>query len=372
MALPVKQQITFWAAFCVVFFLLLWALGHILLPFVLGAAVAYILDPLADRLERRGFKRIWATVVIFALAILVFLLGLVVVLPMLIGQIIALVNAAPELYETFRAQIVEWFPTIINEDSAARAAIADVWEAARAQAGTVISTVLSSAGAALNTIVVLVISPVVAFYLLLDWDRMISRIDDLLPRDHAPVIRQLATQMDATLASFVRGQGTVCLILGGFYAFALMLVGLQFGLVVGIIAGILTFIPYIGALVGGALAIGLALFQFWAHSEAVDGATIQVATDWLSIGLVVAIFAIGQVVEGNVLTPNLVGSSIGLHPVWLLFALSAFGTIFGFVGMLIAVPVAAIIGVLVRYAGDQYRGGLLYKGLSSQAPDDDG
>jgi predicted PurR-regulated permease PerM len=204
-----------------------------------------------------------------------------------------------------------------------------------------------------NVIVFLVVVPVVAFYMLMDWDHMVARIDHLLPRDHAPVIRRLAGEIDRTLASFVRGQGTVCLILGTFYAVALMVVGLQFGLVVGLIAGLLTFIPYVGALVGGALSVGLALFQFWG--------------DWWLIVAVAAIFQVGQMVEGNILTPKLVGSSVGLHPVTLIFALSAFGTLFGFVGMLVAVPVAAAIGVLVRFALEQYQQGLLYRGIAGRA-----
>jgi predicted PurR-regulated permease PerM len=188
--------------------------------------------------------------------------------------------------------------------------------------------------------------------MLLDWDRMIARIDALLPRDHAPVIRRLASEIDQTLAAFIRGMGTVCLILGTYYAVALMLVGLQFGLVVGFIAGLVTFIPYLGALIGGALAIGLALFQFWG--------------DWLSIGLVAGIFVVGQVIEGNILTPKLVGGSVGLHPVWLLLALSVFGALFGFVGMLVAVPVAAALGVVARFGVDQYLDSRLYRGLSER------
>jgi predicted PurR-regulated permease PerM len=171
-----------------------------------------------------------------------------------------------------------------------------------------------------------------------------------LPRDHAPTIRRLAADIDKTLASFVRGMGTVCLILGTYYAVSLMIVGLNFGLVVGFIAGLVTFIPYLGALIGGAFAIGLALFQFWG--------------DWLQVGLVAAIFAIGQMIEGNVLTPKLVGKSVGLHPVWLLLALSVFGALFGFVGMLVAVPVAASIGVLARFVTGQYMSSTLYKGRS--------
>ena len=211
-----------------------------------------------------------------------------------------------------------------------------------------VETVLTSVGSLVNVVVLLVIVPVVAFYLLYDWDRMIAEIDRLLPREHAPVIRRLAREIDQTLASFIRGMGTVCLILGTYYAVALMLVGLQFGLVVGAFAGLVTFIPYVGAILGGALAIGLALFQFWG--------------DWLSIGLVAGIFVLGQVVEGNILTPKLVGESVGLHPVWLIFALSVFGALFGFVGMLVAVPVAAAIGVLARFGVQQYMDSALYTG----------
>jgi predicted PurR-regulated permease PerM len=208
----------------------------------------------------------------------------------------------------------------------------------------------------LNILLLFVIVPVVAVYLLLDWDRMVAQIDSLLPRDHAPVIRRLARDIDKTLASFIRGMGTVCLILGAYYAIALMLVGLQFGLVVGFIAGLVTFIPYLGAVLGGVLAIGLALFQFWG--------------DWVSIGLVAAIFVLGQMLEGNFLTPKLVGNSVGLHPVWLILALSVFGSLFGFVGMLAAVPIAAALGVVARFATEQYRESVLYKGVDQTTLDE--
>jgi predicted PurR-regulated permease PerM len=171
------------------------------------------------------------------------------------------------------------------------------------------------------------------------------------------VIRRLATEINEALSAFVRGQLTVCFLLGSFYSAALMLAGLQFGLLVGAIAGAITFIPYVGSLVGGALAIGLALFQFWG--------------DWLSIGIIAAIFGIGQFLEGNVLTPKLVGKSVGLHPVWLMFALSAFGSLFGFVGMLVAVPIAAALGVLTRFAIAQYQGSLLYTGIAGRIPEDE-
>jgi len=200
----------------------------------------------------------------------------------------------------------------------------------------------------INVVALMVIVPVVAFYLLLDWDNMVAAVDRLLPRDYAPRIRFLASEIDKTLAAFIRGMGSVCMMLGIYYAVALMMVGLQFGLVVGFVAGALTFIPYVGALIGGALAIGLGLFQFWG--------------DWVSLGLVAAIFVFGQVIEGNVLTPKLVGSSVGLHPVWLIFALSVFGSLFGFVGMLVAVPLAAAIGVLARFMIGQYTDSKLYTG----------
>jgi len=202
-----------------------------------------------------------------------------------------------------------------------------------------------------NFVVFIVVVPVVAFYMLLDWDRMVAKVDGWLPRDHAPQIRAIARQIDKVLSGFVRGQVSVCLILGSFYAIALMLAGLNFGLIAGAIAGGLTFIPYVGAVIGGVLSIGLALYQFWG--------------DWMSIGIVAGIFVAGQFLEGNVITPRLVGSSVGLHPLWLIFALSAFGTLFGFVGMLVAVPVAAVIGVLARFALDRYLEGRLYRGLEA-------
>jgi predicted PurR-regulated permease PerM len=170
-------------------------------------------------------------------------------------------------------------------------------------------------------------------------------------------VRHLAREIDRVLSAFVRGQLSVCLVLGIYYSTALMLAGLQFGLVVGALAGTITFIPYIGAIIGGALAIGLALFQFWG--------------DWISIGIIAAIFGLGQFLEGNVLTPKMVGKSVGLHPVWLLFALSAFGTLFGFVGMLVAVPVAASLGVLMRFGMGQYQDSLLYRGIAGRIPEDE-
>ncbi|GAB5449231.1 AI-2E family transporter [Gymnodinialimonas sp.] len=352
MALPARQQALYWSLAAAVFLLLLWVLGSVIMPFIVGGAIAYFLDPVADRLERLGCSRAVATSLIFVMLILVVVIFAFMVIPVLIQQTSGLIEAAPGIFENLRVFLLERFPDAFDEGSPVQESLANLGATIQSRGAELLQTVLSSAAGVVNVIVFLVVAPVVAFYMLLDWDRMVARIDQLLPRDHAPVIRKLAHQIDRTLASFVRGQGTVCLILGTFYAVALMIVGLQFGLVVGLIAGLLTFIPYVGALVGGALAIGLALFQFWG--------------DWWSIVIVALIFQAGQVAEGNVLTPKLVGSSVGLHPVWLIFALSAFGTVFGFVGMLVAVPVAAVIGVLVRYFVEQYQGGLLYQGVAAQ------
>ncbi len=354
MALPVRQQLMYWGIATAVFLLLLWTLGQVILPFVVGGAIAYFLDPVADRLERMGCSRAISTIIIFVFLIMIVVLVALIVIPLLVQQTTGLVQSAPALFEQLRTVLTERFPSLMEEGSPIRQSLVSLGETIQARGGELLQTALSSAASVVNLLVFLVIVPVVAFYMLLDWDRMVARVDELLPRDHQPVIRRLASEIDRTLASFVRGQGTVCLILGTFYAVALMVVGLQFGLVAGLIAGLLTFIPYVGALVGGALSVGLALFQFWG--------------EWWMILIVAAIFQVGQLVEGNILTPNLVGSSVGLHPVWLLFALSAFGAVFGFVGLLVAVPVAAAIGVLVRFALEQYRMGLLYQGVSGRTP----
>ncbi|WJY21813.1 AI-2E family transporter [Fontisubflavum oceani] len=355
MALPVRQQLIYWGIAFAVFLLILWALGDVILPFVVGGAVAYFLDPVADWLEAKGLKRIWATVLISLMALLAVVIAALIVVPLLISQLTGLISAAPDLFIQLRDFLITQFPQLMDESSPLRGSLVAIGETIQSRGGELLNGVLSSAMSVINVIVFIVVVPVVSFYLLWDWDRMVARIDDLLPRDHRPVIRRLASEIDQTLASFVRGQGTVCLILGTFYAVALMIIGLQFGVVVGFIAGLISFIPYIGALFGGVLAVGLALFQFWG--------------EWWWIVAVAAIFQVGQVVEGNILTPNLVGGSVGLHPVWLIFALSAFGAVFGFVGLLVAVPVAAVIGVLVRYGVEQYKQSLLYQGLGETKDD---
>lgn len=357
MTLPVRDQLKYWGLLAFVFLLMLYTLGNVILPFIVGGALAYFLDPIADKLEAAGLSRIAATAVIAVGMLLLGVLLILAVIPTLINQLTALVNSAPEIFHKLQAFLIERFPSLTDETSTIRQSLTKIGASIQARGGELANTLIGSALGVLSAVLFIVVVPVVAVYMLLDWDKMIARIDAMLPRDHAPVVRQLAAEIDRVLAAFVRGQLSVCLALGTFYSVALMLAGLQFGLIVGAIAGAITFIPYVGAMVGGALAIGLALFQFWG--------------DWLSIGVVAGIFAIGQFLEGNVITPRFVGKSVGLHPVWLLFALSAFGSLFGFVGMLVAVPVAASLGVLARFGIGQYQNSRLYKGELGQISRED-
>lgn len=353
MALPIREQIRYWGVAALVFLVLFWFLGDILLPFLMGGAIAYFLDPLADRLERAGLSRVAATTLISLVALVLVILLVLAVIPTLVNQLTALIDATPDIAKRLQGFLLDRFPELADSTSTIRQTLAEIGLAIQSRAAQLAQGVLSSALGVISIVLFIVVVPVVAFYLLLDWDEMIARIDAMLPRDHAPTIRRLAGEIDTVLAGFVRGQVSVCLALGTFYAVALMAAGLQFGLVVGAIAGAITFIPYVGSIIGGTLAVGLALVQFWG--------------DWVQIGIIAAIFAVGQFIEGNILTPKLVGKSVGLHPVWLLFALSAFGSVFGFVGMLIAVPVAASIGVLTRFAVEQYRASLLYRGAEGLA-----
>jgi predicted PurR-regulated permease PerM len=293
--------------------------------------------------------------VITLCGILIFVVATLLIIPTMIRQTTALVEVAPDLARRLEGFLTTNFPSLMEEGSALRQSIASLGKMVSERGGEVVNGILSTAFSLINVVLLLVIVPVVAVYMLLDWDNMVARIDAMVPRDHVKVIRRLAREIDHTLAAFIRGQGTVCLILGTFYAVALMLTGLQFGLVIGALAGLLVFIPYLGAIIGGVLSVGLALYQFWG--------------EWYMIAIVAGIFVFGQFIEGNFLTPKLVGSSIGLHPVWLIFALSAFGALFGFVGLLVAVPVAAAIGVIARFVIERYTDSRLYQGTDSPPND---
>ncbi len=351
MPLPVGTQLKYWGIAAAGFLVLLWLLGDVMLPFLIGAAAAYFLNPVVERLVRLGLSRVLATVVItLAMGGVVVAAGFIVI-PTVMGQAVALFNAAPEGIQQLHRFLEARFPDTLDADGYLRDALRALGETIQSRGLELVERLLGTARGVIGVVMLLVIVPVVAFYLLMDWPRLVARIDDLLPRQHAPVIRQLAHDIDRAVAGFVRGQLTVCLTLATYYATALVLVGLEYGLVVGVVTGLISFIPFIGAITGFTLSIGLALFQFWGMP--------------LMIGLVVAVFALGQFLEGNVLVPRLVGRSVGLHPVWLLFALSAFGSLFGFAGLMVAVPVAAALGVLVRFGIGRYQASALFEGTEA-------
>lgn len=348
MRITVQKQILWWGGSATVLLLTMWLLGQAILPFILGAGVAYLLDPVADRLERTGLTRTMSVVMISVAVLVLFAVTILLVMPIMLRQAGALIQIAPEMFDKAYLFLSARFPDLLPEGGTLGAALTEVSSAMGDRWSSVAQALITSVGGVISSIALLVIVPVVAFYLLLDWDRMVAEIDRLLPREHAPTLRHLATEIDEALSGFLRGQGVVIMILGTWYAIALALVGLPFGFFIGIMAAVLSFIPYVGTLIGGATAIGVALFSFWG--------------DPLWIGAVIAIFVAGQVVEGNYLQPKIVGGHVGLHPVWLLLALSVFGSLFGFVGMVMAVPLAAALGVLARFMLQRYRESALYTG----------
>lgn len=348
MAVSPRRQLQFWGIALSILVLVLWLLGSTLLPFLMGAAIAYFLDPLVDRLQRLGLNRAVATAVIALTVVILFVVVLVVAVPALVWQVQGLAAAMPDYMSQLISLLGRRFPDVFGENSRLWRNLTDFETMMRDGGMTVANQLLVGSLKVLDFVILIVVTPVVAFYLLLDWDRLLARLNSILPREHALTIRRLGREVDVVLAGFVRGQLTVCLILGTFYAIGLALIGLQFGVLVGLMAGLLSFIPYIGSIVGMVLSIGIALFQFWG--------------DWTWVVATAAVFFTGQFIEGNILAPALIGKSVGLHPVWLMLALSVFGALFGFTGLLVAVPVAAALGVVGRFMIDQYLSSPLYTG----------
>ena len=354
-----RVQAAFWLGALIILLLFLWVFSGILLPFIMGMALAYLLDPVADVLERSGMNRFWATIAILILSVLVFTLVGLTVVPLLVTQLAGFLEDLPSYAAQLQALGNRFLNTEIGSYLGSReeGSGAEQWlSQAASWLATFLSSVWAGGRALLSAVSLVVVTPVVAFYLLYDWDRMLARVDGLLPRQHADTIRELGRDMDKAIAGFIRGQGAVCLILGLFYAVSLSVVGLNFGFLIGSVAGVISFVPYVGSIVGFFLSVGVASVQFW--------------PDWIWILVVAGIFGVGQFIEGNILQPRLVGSSIGVHPVWLMFALFAFGSLFGFVGVLIAVPVTAGIGVLVRFAVGRYQQSGLYLERADKPPDD--
>ena len=323
-----------------------------LLPFVTAMAVAYLLDPVADRLERRGLPRTLASLLIIFVFIIALAAILVVLVPILVDQVTDLVARAPGYIDSLRKEATPILRKIRASLTPGQAAQIDA--AIKSHAGdvvgwigTIVSGILSGGAALVGIIGLFFIVPVVAFYMIRDWDRFVAHVDSLLPQENATTIRTLAREIDDRLSGFVRGQTLVCLLLGAWYATGLTLVGLDFALLLGIGAGILSIIPYLGNIVGLGTSLLLALAQF---------------DSWVRIALVAGVFLSGQVLEGNFVTPKILGDRVGLHPVWLMFAVIAGGALLGITGALLAVPMAAALGVLIRFAVQRYRESALYTG----------
>jgi predicted PurR-regulated permease PerM len=361
----IEAKLGFWLGGLAVLALFLWLLADVLMPFAAGFAIAYLLDPVADRLERAGLNRLGATLIILIGFILVIALVLSILAPALGGQIAAFIDALPSIAARLRdlateqgASLIARFAPLAKRlgldidasTGAIQGSVGDFTGDAAKYAADVLKGLWSGGRALIGLVSLLVVTPVVAFYILLDWDRMLAKIDSWVPLDQRDTVRDLASQIDTALSGFLRGQSLVCLFLATWYGLGLSLIGLNYGLLIGVASGVLSFVPYVGSLICLVLAVGVSLVQGW------PSLTL--------LGLAMAVIVTGQFLEGNVLTPKLVGESVGLHPVWLMLALLAFGSLFGFTGLLLAVPISAAVGVLMRFALRNYLASPLYLGSS--------
>ena len=382
MAIPAERQWRFWLIGFCVFIAILYLLRPVLLPFVAGMAVAYFLDPTADFFEKHLRSRTLAVTVITLLFIVIITLLAILIIPLMTSQLSMLVKRLPtafdQLDQFFSASwqsIHLFFQSKLgisldmlytqnhqitsdhtlgqahskNQDLTALGLQASLQQGIKWFA-KIISEIVNSSLVIVNIISLLIITPVVSFYLLRDWDIMVSRIHSWLPQQHTTTIVTIAREMDETLSNFVRGVSLVCFSLGTFYAIGLGIVGLEYALIVGLFAGLISFVPYLGTILGLITSLGLALLQIDSLSQ-----------DWPFIAQVLTIFVAGQILEGYVLTPRFVGHKVGLHPVWVMFAIMTGGSLFGFVGVLLAVPIAALLGVLIRFFLKQYLDSSFFK-----------
>lgn len=343
-----------WAAIALGVVWLVWLLAPILTPFVVAALLGWLGDPLVDRLERRGRSRNTAVILVFTAMTLLVVLALILLVPLIERQLVVLFESLPRYRDWFVGTVLPWVerrtgfellewldPERIIE------LIRTHWEQAGGAAATMLGYLSRSGFALLGWIANIVLLPVLTFFFLRDWDVFVERVAALVPRDHQPTVARLAQESDAVLGGFLRGQFMVMLILGVLYGIGLWLAGLDLGILIGIVAGLLTFVPYLGPATVVVLGGIASLVQYG---------------DWQHLAGVLAVFGIGQVIESYWLTPKLVGDRIGLHPVAVIFAVLAGGQLFGFLGMLLALPVAAVANVLLRYAQDRYRHSRLYAG----------
>ena len=342
----------FWISLFVLFAISVYVLRSVLLPFVAGITIGYLLAPLAAKFEKLKLGRTCATFLVLLLCIVILIPALMALFSVVDKQLADFIAVVPKYMgslmnklEPFLLNLQENIPGL-SHDKIREYLQSNLGNGLKI-IGNVLRHLITGGYAFFNIVSLLLITPVVAFYMLRDWDNFIKKVDDLLPKAYKKEIEQQAKAIDKIISSFIRGQLSVCVLLGSFYALGLNFVGLDLGLLVGFIAGLISFIPYVGSIVGFIMAIGIAFAQF---------------DTWLPIAQVVGVFVFGQFLEGNTLTPKLVGDSIGLHPVWVMFALLAGGVLLGFLGLMIAVPLAAVIGVLVRFAISKYKQSSLYKG----------
>ena len=346
-----KKKWPFWLSLGLTILVFLTLVKAILLPFVIGIMVAYFLDPVADRLELMKFSRQNATLIITTFFFTLIMIALVILVPLLYQQLESLLTALPKLINDNQRkllpQVNHWLHGLDPDMSA------KITEALQNTSITILGFVgdflkglMQSGFALINLLSLIFITPVVAFYFLRDWDRMVARLHTLLPRKHIVVIKKQLSLVDKTLSGFIRGQTQVCLMLGIFYTIALTVMGLQGGALIGFFTGIATFIPYVGMLSGTAIGLTVAWFQF----QSLQGV--------LTVG---AIFLAGQMIESNFVAPKLVGDKVGLHPVWIIFGMLAGGSLFGLLGVVIAVPLTAILGVLIKFLTAEYLKSDYYK-----------
>jgi predicted PurR-regulated permease PerM len=352
----VERQVLFWLSAAVVLVLLIGLLSPILLPFVAGIVIAYFLNPAADLMTRAGLSRPIASVLIVVVALCVIAAAFIFLVPLLLTQAQEFAVALPEELSRLRGLVENWareslgshYPDFEEGLDGASKALSENWAGL---AGALASSLWDQGLALFNFVSLMLVTPLVVFYVLIDWYPMLARIDSWLPREHAPKLRKLASDINGAVSAFIRGQGTVCLVLALYYAIALSAAGLRYGLLVGLGTGLMSFVPFVGWALGLITATSIAFVQFWPEA--------------LPILVVVGIFAGAQVLDAGFLSPNIVGSKIGLHPVWLIFSLFAFSYLFGIVGVLVAVPIAAATGVLVRYAFNAYLASEVYRGEDS-------
>ena len=347
-----SQRMWIWLGILAFTILALYVINEILLPFLIGIAIAYFLDPTADRLQRVGCSRMFATCIITTVFFGVIAAIILLIYPVVLDQTLAFFHKVPSLIEALMKRVEPYTEDLRRAFPAER--MEGLEDAGKSFIGTVaawfgrlVRGIWAGGLALFNAVSIVLITPVVAFYLLRDWDVIVAKIDGWLPREFAPTIRMLMAEIDTIISGFVRGVGTVVMFLATVYGVGLTLVGLEFGLLVGLVAGFLSFIPYVGSLFGVSVALIIALVQFG---------------DWVHIAMVLGVFGFGQLIESFYLTPRLVGDKVGLHPVWIIFALMVGGLLMGFTGVLLAIPIAATIGVLVRFFLGHYLARPLYHG----------